>query len=135
MDCPVCDNAMITLELAEVEIDYCTDCGGIWLDAGELQMLLDNPRQAKELLDSFKTDTASTEKPRKCPICLKKMQKVLVGRSAQPVLLDKCARGDGLWFDKGELQDILNEAQLDRDSKIQTLLADMFGETQNTNRH
>ena len=134
MDCPVCDNAMITLELADVEIDYCTDCGGIWLDAGELQMLLDNPPQAKELLDSFKIDHTSTEKPRKCPICLKKMHKVLVGRTAPPVLLDKCASGDGLWFDKGELQDILNKAQLDRDSKIQTLLADMFGETWNTNR-
>jgi len=34
MDCPVCKNAMITLELSEVEIDYCADCGGIWLDAG-----------------------------------------------------------------------------------------------------
>ncbi|MHC4631399.1 MAG: zf-TFIIB domain-containing protein, partial [Planctomycetota bacterium] len=28
MDCPACKNAMITLELADVEIDYCTDCGG-----------------------------------------------------------------------------------------------------------
>ncbi|MHC4623836.1 MAG: TFIIB-type zinc ribbon-containing protein [Planctomycetota bacterium] len=135
MDCPVCDNAMITLELAEVEIDYCTDCQGIWLDAGELEMLLDNPQQAKELLDSFKFDTACTEKPRKCPICLKKMRKVLVGRSDPPVLLDKCARGDGLWFDKGELEDILNKAQLDKDSKIQTLLADMFGKTRNTEQH
>ena len=32
MDCPVCKNAMIVLELAEVEVDYCTDCSGIWLD-------------------------------------------------------------------------------------------------------
>ncbi|MHC4346893.1 MAG: TFIIB-type zinc ribbon-containing protein, partial [Planctomycetota bacterium] len=74
MDCPVCENAMITLELADVEIDYCTDCGGIWLDAGELEMLLDNPQQAKQLLDSFKVDAKCPEKPRKCPICRKKMQ-------------------------------------------------------------
>jgi Zn-finger nucleic acid-binding protein len=118
---------MITLELADVEIDYCTDCGGIWLDAGELEMLLDKPQQAKQTLDSFRIDTRCPEKPRKCPICRKKMQKVVVGDSAPPLLIDRCARGDGLWFDKGELHDIFDKAQLDKDSKIQTLLADMFG--------
>ncbi|MHC4666226.1 MAG: TFIIB-type zinc ribbon-containing protein [Planctomycetota bacterium] len=132
MDCPVCENAMITLELADVEIDYCTDCGGIWLDAGELELLLGNPEQAEKLLNSFKIDTACPEKPRKCPICRKKMQKITVGLSAPPLLLDKCRRGDGLWFDKGELQDILSRAQLDKYSKIQRLLAEMFGQEQNT---
>jgi len=126
LDCPVCKNAMITLELAEVEIDYCTDCGGIWLDAGELELLLGNSQQAKKLLDSFKIDSNCTEKRKKCPICLKKMQKIIVGTSTPPLLLDKCSRGDGLWFDKGELSCVLNTAKLDKDNKIQELLADIF---------
>ena len=130
MDCPVCKNAMITLELEDVESDHCTDCGGIWLDAGELELLLDNPKQAKNLLDSFKINSKSAEKPRKCPICLKKMQKIIVSLSTPALLIDKCAKGDGLWFDKGELQNILNTAQLDEDNKIQKLLADMFGHNQ-----
>jgi len=130
MDCPVCKNAMITFELAEVEVDYCTDCGGIWLDAGELELLLGDSQLAKELLDSFKIDTGYTENVRKCPICLKKMQKIIVGPSTPALLIDKCPRGDGLWFDKGELQDILNRAQLDKDNKIRKLLADMFGTEQ-----
>lgn len=117
---------MIVLELAEVEVDYCTNCGGIWLDAGELELLLGDLQQAKQLLDSFKIDSHSTEKPRKCPICLKKMQKIIVGPSTHPLLIDKCKRGDGLWFDKGELQDILCKVQLDKDNKIQKLLADIF---------
>jgi len=133
VDCPVCKNAMITLELEDVEIDYCTDCGGIWLDAGELEMLLDDRQHAEKLLKSFKIDANSTEKPRKCPICLKKMQKIIVGRDTPTILIDRCRKGDGLWFDKGELQDIFNRAQLDKDSKIQKLLADIFGEKQNTN--
>ena len=133
MDCPVCKNAMITLELEDVEIDYCTDCGGIWLDAGELEMLLDDRQHAEKLLKSFKIDANSTEKPRKCPICLKKMQKIIVGQATPTLLIDRCRKGDGLWFDKGELQDIFNRAQLDKDSKIQKLLADIFGEKQNTN--
>jgi Zn-finger nucleic acid-binding protein len=126
VDCPVCKNAMIVLELAEVEVDYCTDCGGIWLDAGELELLLGNAQNAEQLLDSFKIDSHSTEKPRRCPICLKKMQKIVVGPSTPPLLIDKCRRGDGLWFDKGELQDILDRAKLDKDNKIQKLLADIF---------
>ena len=89
MDCPICKNAMITLELQEVEIDHCTDCGGIWLDAGELEMLLGEPEKAKQLLNSFKTDHTSTEKPRKCPICLKKMRKIIVGSSKPVLLIDK----------------------------------------------
>ena len=132
MDCPVCKNAMITLELEDVEIDYCADCGGIWLDAGELEMLLGNPEQADELIHSFQIDSDCTEKPRKCPICLKKMQKIIAGQSTPTLLIDRCRKGDGLWFDKGELQDILNRAQLDEDSKIQKLLADMFGQKEGT---
>jgi len=131
MDCPVCKNAMITLQLQEVEIDFCGDCGGIWLDAGELELLLGDSQQAERLLNSFKIDAHSAEKPRKCPICLKKMQKIIVGPDTPPLVIDKCQRGDGLWFDKGELQDILEKAQLDENSKIQKLLADIFGSEQN----
>ena len=130
MDCPVCKNAMITMELAEVEIDHCVECGGIWLDAGELELLLGQPERAKELLASFQVDTSATEKRRRCPICEKKMRKILVGISEPALLIDKCRRGDGLWFDKGELQDILDRARLDKDNKIRKLLADMFGKEQ-----
>ena len=127
MDCPVCTNAMITLELEEVEIDYCTDCGGIWLDAGELEELLGQADKATQLLASFKADPKCAEKPRKCPICDKKMQKIVVGQSQPTLLIDKCAKGDGLWFDNGELHDIFDRAQLDENNQIQDLLADMFG--------
>ena len=130
MDCPVCKNAMLTLELEDVEIDYCADCGGIWLDAGELELLLGEPQKARNLLDSFKTDSQCTEKIRKCPICDKKMQKIVVGSSKPTLLIDKCHRGDGLWFDRGELHDIFDRAQLDKDNKIQKLLTDMFSHGQ-----
>ena len=130
MDCPACKNAMITLEFEDVEIDYCTDCGGIWLDAGELELLLNEPDKAKGLLDSFRIDSESDEKIRKCPICDKKMQKIVIGSSKPVLLIDKCRRGDGLWFDKGELQDIFDRAELDKDDKIQKLLSDIFGHNQ-----
>ncbi len=118
---------MITLELAEVEIDHRVECRGIWLDAGELELLMDDPEKASDLLKSFQESDSQAEKLRKCPICDKKMAKIVVGSSAPVLLLDKCRRGDGLWFDHGELRDVLQRGQLDPDSRIQTLLADMFG--------
>lgn len=117
---------MITLELADVEIDHCVGCGGIWLDAGELELLMDDREKASQLLASFREDPSVAEKPRKCPICDKKMAKIVVGQAKPPLLIDKCRRGDGLWFDRGELQDILDRGQLDETSGIQKLLAEMF---------
>jgi Zn-finger nucleic acid-binding protein len=117
---------MITLELVDVEIDFCTDCNGIWLDAGELELLLGEHEKAKQLLNSFKKEPNSKEQPRKCPICLKKMQKIIVGAEKPLLRIDKCAKGDGLWFDKGELQDIIKRAKLDENNKISKLLTEMF---------
>ncbi len=130
MDCPVCKTAMITLELNEVEIDHCLECGGIWLDAGELEMLLPDSEKAKHLLESFNKLDNCKEKDRKCPICLKKMHKVNVGPQDSVVLIDSCAKGDGLWFDKGELHDIFSIGAFDEEGKVVNLLADMFGNDQ-----
>jgi Zn-finger nucleic acid-binding protein len=127
MNCPSCGNPMITMELQDIEIDHCVKCGGIWLDAGELEILLDDALKAKTLLGSFRQEIAVTERPRRCPICEKKMIKTLVGRSKPPLLIDACRRGDGLWFDRGELRDVIDRAQLDENNRIQALLADMFG--------
>ena len=118
---------MITLALADVEIDHCVDCSGIWLDAGELEMLLDDREHAVKLLESFTVDAKCDEEPRRCPICLKKMLKVIVGSDEPVLLIDRCSRGHGLWFDGGELQGIVQRANLDEDSKIKKLLVDMFG--------
>ena len=127
MDCPVCKNAaMIVLEVDEVEVDYCLDCNGIWLDAGELELLLEDEHKATELLRSFRVVKTSGEQIRKCPICLKKMQKVQVGQTDKPLLIDRCAKEHGLWFDKGELQDALKAGNLDKEQKIQKLLMGMF---------
>jgi len=131
MDCPVCENAMITLELEDVEIDHCTDCGGIWLDAGELELLLGDPAESKQLLSSFKIDPRATENRRRCPICSKKMNKIIIGVSAPPLLIDRCPKGDGLWLDKGELHNIFDRAKLDENNRIRKVLADIFGPTQN----
>ena len=41
MNCPLCN---VTLQIAErqgVEIDFCPQCRGVWLDRGELDKIID----------------------------------------------------------------------------------------------
>lgn len=120
MDCPVCKNAMIVLELQQVEIDHCTTCGGIWLDAGELELLLEGGAKI-----AFQPADVK-ENVRRCPICLKKMQKAAVGGGNETVIIDRCSKSHGLWFDKNELPQVLAKGGLDKEQKIIKLLSQIF---------
>lgn len=126
MDCPVCKKSMVVLELDAVEIDHCMACGGIWLDAGELELLLDAASERNAVLGSLVPDKEIKEKKRRCPICLKKMEKVSCGKDKK-VLIDKCRKNHGLWFDRNELCEVISRASLDKNNKIVAMLSDMFG--------
>jgi Zn-finger nucleic acid-binding protein len=41
MKCPVCNIDMYLSERQGIEIDYCPQCRGIWLDRGELDKIID----------------------------------------------------------------------------------------------
>jgi Zn-finger nucleic acid-binding protein len=114
---------MLVLELAGIEIDYCPMTHGIWLDAGELEELYQDRKTADDLIASFKVDENSREKRVRCPICNKKMEKVLV---QDTVVIDRCTRGHGLWFDEGELLQVLEMESGDNDGKVIAILNDMF---------
>jgi Zn-finger nucleic acid-binding protein len=116
---------MIVLELGQVETDYCPACGGIWLDSGELELLFEDAQQARQIVSSFRQAPHTKEKARSCPICLKKMRKIF-SRRRQPVVIDRCPKGHGLWFDRGELPLVLSKAGFDREQKIIKLLSGIF---------
>ncbi len=47
MKCPTCtDTLLVISERQGVEIDYCPQCRGVWLDRGELDKLLERAAQA-----------------------------------------------------------------------------------------
>ncbi|MFH1768472.1 MAG: zf-TFIIB domain-containing protein, partial [Candidatus Omnitrophota bacterium] len=125
MDCPVCREPMIVLELDEVEIDHCLGCQGIWLDGGELEILLGDSKEKEEILNSFKADLKSPEKKINCPICKKKMQKISCGRE-DLLIIDKCSNNHGIWFDRGELYQIIDAGAIDKQGKVISMLSDMF---------
>ena len=125
MICPVCENPMVVLELDQIEIDHCLHCGGIWLDAGELELLLDTDEDRARLREILIGDESIKEKMYPCPICNKKMQKVFVGEEKK-ILIDKCKKNHGLWLDKGELEDVIELSSQNREGKIIHLLKQMF---------
>jgi Zn-finger nucleic acid-binding protein len=127
MNCVACKEPMIVLELEQVEIDYCLDCGGVWLDAGELELLLEKPGEVEVFLAKPAAAGQVTPGNRKCPICDKKMEIIAIGNN-QPVHIDRCPQGHGLWFDRGELKDIIEIMGGLADSRVADLLRDIFGE-------
>src|SRR3546814_10420381 len=47
MKCPTCDNVNLAMtDRQGIEIDYCPQCRGIWLDRGELDRLIERAEQA-----------------------------------------------------------------------------------------
>jgi Zn-finger nucleic acid-binding protein len=112
MKCPVCKNLMIVVEYEKIELDHCVNCGGVWFDSGELELFME-----AEKLDgsAFSPDSllaapeaSTSEKKRKCPICGRKMKKTVLGQEPK-VLIDACTRGDGLWFDRGEVERLVSQ--------------------------
>src|ERR1035437_370416 len=125
MKCPYCSKVMIVVEHEKIELDYCTNCHGVWFDSGELELLMDSMqlKESKQLYEDMvqKPEAKTTEKKRKCPICNTKMKKTLVG-DHPGILLDVCGRGHGLWFDGGELNQLIKElAEIVPDSHPQAM--------------
>jgi len=125
MICPVCENPLVVLELDQIEIDHCLNCGGIWLDAGELELLLETEEESERFVKLLIEDDSVKEKSYPCPICSKKMSKVFVGEEKK-IIIDKCKKNHGLWLDKGELEQVIELSSQNKQSKIIHLLKQMF---------
>jgi len=41
MKCPKCNTVLAITLTSGVEIDYCPDCRGVWLDRGELEKIIE----------------------------------------------------------------------------------------------
>ena len=54
MDCPTCKVSLVMSDRQGIEIDYCPQCRGIWLDRGELDKIIE--RSANEPQDNFQTN-------------------------------------------------------------------------------
>ncbi|MCC6252641.1 MAG: zf-TFIIB domain-containing protein [Bacteroidia bacterium] len=45
MKCPNCNVNLVMTDRSGIEIDYCPDCRGVWLDRGELDKIIERSSQ------------------------------------------------------------------------------------------
>lgn len=46
MQCPVCKDTQLTMSTREsIEIDFCPQCRGVWLDRGELDKIIERSQR------------------------------------------------------------------------------------------
>ena len=136
MICPVCKSDMIDVEYNRIELDYCTVCRGVWFDTEEMELLIESIglEESGLAVDSItgSPEAETSEKGRKCPICGQKMGKANISHEPR-ILIDACRQGDGLWFDGGEvgqlIKQLIKKPQVEGDSQQQVInfLGEVFG--------
>ena len=60
MNCPACNAELKMTDRGGVEIDYCPQCRGVWLDRGELEKILERSMAR----GSYEVDDEYGERPR-----------------------------------------------------------------------
>lgn len=106
MLCPACREEMLVLEFEGIEVDYSATCGGVWLDAGELQLLgrVLGACDEEVLGECREGPPARRARERRCPVCRRRLDEVPLSMG---FAIDRCPSGHGMWFDRDELDRIL----------------------------
>ena len=111
--CPRCKTAehaplMEPAELGGIHLDECAQCGGVWLDQGTFERIMNSAEAQSHALNMLGVMRGATEpKVRylRCPLCNEMMvRRNYAGRSG--VIVDFCIN-HGLWFDVGELRSVV----------------------------
>lgn len=56
MKCPSCNETLLMSEKNGVEIDYCPNCRGIWLDRGELDKIMEHSANHYSKKENYEKD-------------------------------------------------------------------------------
>jgi Zn-finger nucleic acid-binding protein len=101
--CVKCTSVLDKSTVGDVEVDLCPSCGGLWLDAGELEKIGRGSQDDLAKLSSALTGSSTPDEPSdtmtSCPACPGKLKEVKLG----PVTVDFCDDCKGLFLDRGEL--------------------------------
>lgn len=62
MKCPVCqDSSLVMADRQGIEIDYCPQCRGVWLDRGELDKIIERTDSAGGRSEAGRTQHESRD--------------------------------------------------------------------------
>lgn len=100
MNCPKCNSELEILNINDLSLHYCKDCGGMWIKYATLKKMGEMLELKSELINPAEMENINVkETPRICPNCTKTMDKVYFNG----IIVDKCSACNGTWFDNGEL--------------------------------
>ena len=108
LSCPKCDLAMETRTVGAVVIDHCPQCAGIWFDEGELQhgLAAGGKEELKRLSTAHAAPNGYDTKPADCPRCKAPLSRV-PSPSREDLHVDACGLCGGVWYDGGEVDELL----------------------------
>ena len=120
MNCPRCNCELAVENYQGIEVDRCPNCGGMWLDYGELDQLEDTVLDKDKLKGSLMFRSFQSELA--CPKCSGRMQRFYY--RANKLELDFCEEGHGWWLDADEERRVLELMEqrikdLDRKAKAE----------------
>ena len=115
MKCPMEGQTLVAGEYeTEIVVETCPECGGVWLEAGELERIQDTlERDYSEDLGqmpetiglSFAMGRERHGPDRDCPRCSRPMERKPYGFGSQ-VLMSACPHCEGIWLDARELESL-----------------------------
>ena len=114
MNCPRCSKPLNAISYEGVTVDSCNSCKGNFLDKGELLQInkarsVTFSEQERASVEGARcaviTDIKRTDKPLKCPKCQVDMGSLNYAYSSG-IIVDLCPKCEGLWLDKGELEQV-----------------------------
>lgn len=124
--CPDCREPLVVIELEGVEIDRCVACHGTWLDAGELEQIVELAGiKPGQLTRAVHAADRGRRGQRRCPRCRRKMDIIFIG-DAPAVEVDHCPLGHGLWLDTGEMRAIVKAFSGGEEGAVAQFFSDMF---------
>ena len=104
MKCPKCDSTLEKKMHRGIEVDYCDNSKGMWLDAEELDELEDQAYDKDDYKGSLLLSSTPTEYP--CPRCGKPLRRFQY--RLHSLELEYCEDGHGFWLDEGEEKRVLD---------------------------
>lgn len=63
VNCPTCNVQLSMTERQGVEIDYCPQCRGVWLDRGELDKIIEKSSSGRSFEDRDDEDREERDRP------------------------------------------------------------------------
>ncbi len=109
LKCPKCENVeLFEKQFEGTPVEVCDECGGIWLNKGELNKIA-HPISGDIEFCSHETSGKKSPSGLECPVC-KGVQLVRANFiEFSDIMLDVCLECHGIWLDKGELEAINTE--------------------------